>query len=118
MNKAPHKEVVQKMREHPQLGGWEITDLGKKPFDLIANDKQIYFHHPPQRRQGGDRPGQREPGAVLSQQQGDPQRANLDGRKAKRNSPSKPRSGEPPQGIPRLIMYCIMYIVYYIITVN
>ena len=44
MNKAPHREVVQKIREHPQLDGWEITDLGKQPFDLIANDKQIYFH--------------------------------------------------------------------------
>ena len=44
MNKTSHKQVVQKMRDHPQFDGWEITDIGKQPMDLISSDKQIYFH--------------------------------------------------------------------------
>jgi len=44
MNKHPHKKVVENMREQTELMDWEIIDLGDQPFDLIADDRQIYFH--------------------------------------------------------------------------
>ena len=42
--KAPHPVVVEKIQAHSELSGWTVTDLGRKPMDFVATDRQIYDH--------------------------------------------------------------------------
>jgi hypothetical protein len=36
--------IVRKMREHSELSEWDIRDLGLKPMDFVASDRQIFDH--------------------------------------------------------------------------
>lgn len=42
--KAPYAAVVDKLKNHSELTNWDVKDLGEKPMDFIAPDRQIYDH--------------------------------------------------------------------------